>query len=103
MKKGPNEGEINGDKKTLNLKSSEDMGNVLKAKTPEEEYIANCETEIIEIKEKMEENEKALKEAEKQLPSYDEEIQMRKRMVEEFSIKRLSEILSEDELEIVKK
>jgi hypothetical protein len=75
----------------------------LEAKTPEEEYIANCETEIKEIKEKMKENEKALKETEKQLPSHDEKKEIETKVVEEFSIKKLSEILSEGELNHVRK
>ena len=64
MREGP-DGGLNGDKKALKWKSSEKVGNVLEAKTPEEEYVANCETEIIEIKEKVKKNEKALKEVEK--------------------------------------
>lgn len=98
MREGP-DGGLNGDKKALKWKSSEKVGNVLEAKTPEEEYVANCETEIIEIMEKVKKNEKALKEVEKQLPSHDKE----KEMMENFSIKKLSEFLSEDELNIVKK
>lgn len=102
MRKRP-DGELNAGKKALKWKSSEKVGNVLEAKTPEEEYIANCETEIKEIKEKMKENEKALKETEKQLPSHDEKKEIEKKVVEEFSIKKLSEILSEDELNLVRK
>lgn len=96
------DGGLNGGKKALKWKSSEKVGNILEAKTPEEEYIANCEIEIKEVKEKLEENEKALKETEKQLPSHDEEKKMEKKMIEIFSIKKLSEFLSEDELNIVK-
>ena len=82
---------------------SEEAWNVLKAKTPEEEYIANREAEIKEVKNKIKENEKAKKEAEKQLPTYEKEKEKKKKIVEEFSIKKLSEFLSDEELEIIKK
>jgi hypothetical protein len=75
----------------------------LKAKTPEEEYITNREAEIKEVKNKIEENKKAIKEAEEKLPSREEEKEIEKKIIEEFSIKKLSEFLSEDELEIIKK
>jgi chromosome segregation ATPase len=75
----------------------------LKAKTPEEEYIANREAEIKEVKDKIKENEKAIEEVGKKLPSREEEIESKKKMVEEFSIRRLSEFLSDEELEIIKK
>jgi len=82
---------------------SEEAWNVLKAKTPEEEYIANREAEIKEVKDKIKENEKAIEEVGKKLPSREEEIESKKKMVEEFSIRRLSEFLSDEELEIIKK
>ncbi len=82
---------------------SEEAWNVLKAKTPEEEYITNCEAEIKEVKNKIEENRKVIKEVEKKLPGREEEKEMDKRIIEEFSIKKLSEFLSEDELGIIKK
>ncbi len=82
---------------------SEEAWNVLKAKTPEEEYIANREAEIKEIKGKIKENKKAIKEVEKKLPSEKEIEERSKEIVEEISIKKLSEFLSEEELEIVRK
>ena len=82
---------------------SEEAWNVLKAKTPEEEYITNREAEIKEVKNKIEENKKAIKEAEEKLPSREEEKEIEKKIIEEFSIKKLSEFLSEDELGIIKK
>ena len=88
-------------KKSWEWICSEEVWNVLKSGTPEEEYITNRETEIKEVKNKIEENRKAIKEVEKKLPGHEEE--MDKRIVEEFSIKKLSEFLSEDEIEIIKK
>jgi len=82
---------------------SEEAWNVLKAKTPEEEYIVNREVEINEMKGKIEENKNAIKETEKKLASREEEKEIEKKIIEEFSIKKLSEFLSEDELEILKK
>ena len=82
---------------------SEEAWNVLKAETPEEEYIANREAEIKEIKDKIKENKKAVKEVEKKLPGQKEKAEREKKMVEEFSVKRLSEFLSDEELETIKK
>ena len=82
---------------------SEEAWNVLKAETPEEEYIANREVEIKEIKDKIKENKKAVKEVEKKLPGQKEKAEREKKMVEEFSVKRLSEFLSDEELETIKK
>ena len=101
--------EVLGDEKLKKTKkpwewtSSEKIWNALNAWTPEEEYIANREVEINEIKNEIEENQKAIKEVEKGLPGREEKEEMEKKMIEEFSMKKLSEFLSDEELEIIKK
>lgn len=101
VREGPN-GWSNNPKKSFKWQSSEKIWNALNAWTPEEEYIANREVEINEIKNKIEENQKAIKEVEKGLPGREEKEGMKKKMIEEFSIKKLSEFLSDEELAIIK-
>ena len=103
VREGPDGGKGNKGRKSLKWVSPEKVWNALKAKTPEEEYIANCGAEIKDIEERVEENERALKELEKKLPSEEEKKEREMKAVEEFSIKKFSEFLSNEELEILKK
>jgi hypothetical protein len=74
----------------------------LNENTPEGKYIANIELKINEVKEKIKSNKKSLAGVKRKLPSYEKERKMRGEMIEEFSIEKLSEFLSNEELEIVK-
>ena len=83
--------------KNLTGNTSSKLKNTLKANTAEEEYLSNCEVEIEETENKLKEKRNELEEARKALPEYKEKV------LEEFSIWKLSKILSDDELAIVKK
>ena len=76
--------------------------NLLKAKTPKE-CVAGYEKIISIIKAQIEANNTEQEEIKAQLPSSKEKKEIYKKTVEEFSIKRLSEFLSDEELEIIKK
>ena len=83
--------------KNLSWATPSKLKNALKANSPEEEYLANCNLEIEETEKKLKEKREEFEEAREELPDYKEIA------LENFSVRKLSEILSDDELAIVKK
>ena len=90
-------GKGNKGRKTLRWVSPEKVWNALKAKTPEEEYIANCEAEIKGIEEKIKNLKKEKGEKEKTFPK------MKDSFVENLCLDELSKFLTDEELKLVKK
>ncbi len=83
--------------KNITWTASSKLKNALKSNSPEEEYLANCELEIEETEKKLKEKRDAFEEARETLPDYKE------KALESFSVKKLSEILTADELAFVTK
>lgn len=83
--------------KNITWTVSSKLKNTLKANSPEEEYLANCKLEIEETEKRLKEKRDEFEEARKALPDYKE------KSLENFSVRKLSEILTADELNIITK
>ena len=83
--------------KNITWTVSSKLKNTLKANSPEEEYLANCKLEIEETEKRLKEKRDEFEEAREALPDYKE------KSLENFSVRKLSEILTADELNIITK